>query len=153
MISAGIVPSLRIPAFAGIFSYCAKSSCNPQKNVIQYTRKRRYDGIGRSCLRARSRSGSDSPPDCHSLPSRRFAACETQTKKRIFAGMMELADVRDSKSRVREDVRVRPPLPAPNSTNPNPKPIGEGFGFVVYFDYPNFNFKQRKQNEKRRSRK
>ena len=29
-------------------------------------------GFG-SRLRARSRSGSDSPPDCHSLPSRRFA--------------------------------------------------------------------------------
>ena len=28
------------------------------------------------------------------------------------AGVMELADVRDSKSRVREDVRVRPPPPA-----------------------------------------
>ena len=29
-------------------------------------------GIGRSRLRARSRVGSDSPPDCHSLPSRRY---------------------------------------------------------------------------------
>ncbi len=31
-----------------------------------------------------------------------------------------------------------------NETNPNPKPIGEGFGFVVYFDYPNFNLKNKK---------
>ncbi len=28
-----------------------------------------------SRLRARSRVGSDSPPDCHSLPPRRYAAC------------------------------------------------------------------------------
>ena len=30
------------------------------------------------------------------------------------AGVVELADARDSKSRVRKDVRVRPPPPAPN---------------------------------------
>ena len=31
----------------------------------------------------------------------------------IYAGVVELADARDSKSRVRKDVRVRPPPPAP----------------------------------------
>ena len=30
-----------------------------------------------------------------------------------YAGVVELADARDSKSRVRKDVRVRPPPPAP----------------------------------------
>ena len=32
----------------------------------------------------------------------------------LYAGVVELADARDSKSRVRKDVRVRPPPPAPN---------------------------------------
>ena len=32
-----------------------------------------------------------------------------------YAGVVELADARDSKSRVRKDVRVRPPPPAPKS--------------------------------------
>ena len=44
-------------------------------------------------------------------------------------------------------MKVQVLLPAPNSTNPNPRPIGEGFGFVVYFDYPNFNLKQKYKNE------
>ena len=51
-----------------------------------------------------------------------------------YAGVVELADARDSKSRVRKDVRVRPPPPAPNQYNPNLFPIGDGFGFIVFFD-------------------
>lgn len=57
-----------------------------------------------------------------------------------------MADNVDSKSIVRKDMWVRVPPSAPNSTNPNPIPIGEGFGFVIYFDDPNFNLKQEKQN-------
>ena len=49
------------------------------------------------------------------------------------AGVMELADVPDSKSGPGDRVRVRPPPPAPNSRNPNPKPVGEGFGFLFVF--------------------
>ena len=67
---------------------------------------------------------------------------------KTIAGVMELADVTDSKSVGSNTVWVRVPPPAPNSTNPNPKPVGEGFGFVVYFDYPNFNSKQGKQKMK-----
>ena len=61
--------------------------------------------------------------------------------------MAELADAQDSGSCVRKDMQVQFLSPAPNSTNPNPVPIGEGFGFVVYFDYPNFNLKQKNKNE------
>ena len=38
---------------------------------------------------------------------------------RKHAGVMELADVLDSKSSGSDTVRVRPPPPAPNSKNPN----------------------------------
>ena len=38
----------------------------------------------------------------------------------VNAGVVELADARDSKSRVREDVRVRPPPPAPRRKDPLP---------------------------------
>ncbi len=61
--------------------------------------------------------------------------------------MAELADALDSGSNGRKVVQVQVLSPAPNSTNPNPRPVGEGFGFVVYFDYPNFNLKQKYKNE------
>ena len=49
-----------------------------------------------------------------------------------YAGVVELADARDSKSRVRKNVRVRPPPPAPKST---------GFYLSIFlFDYTKFNF-------------
>ena len=51
-----------------------------------------------------------------------------------IAGMMELADVPDSKSGGSDTVRVRPPLPAPNRYNPNQIfLIGDGFGLFVFF--------------------
>ena len=57
---------------------------------------------------------------------------------------MELADVTDSKSVGLITRAGSTPATGTNSMNPNPKPIGERFGFVVYFDYPNFNFKNNK---------
>ena len=50
-----------------------------------------------------------------------------------YAGVMELADVMDSKSIVGNNVPVRVRPPAPNPDNPNLFVIGEGFGFVIYF--------------------
>ena len=53
----------------------------------------------------------------------------------LLAEVVELADARDSKSRVRENVRVRPPPSAPNQYNPNPFfPVGDGFGLLLFFD-------------------
>ena len=46
-----------------------------------------------------------------------------------YAGMMELADVLDSKSSGSDTVRVQVPLPAPNSRNPNPK--GSDFSLLT----------------------
>ncbi len=48
-----------------------------------------------------------------------------------FAGMMELADVLDSKSSGSDTVRVRPPLPAPKI--PNAKAFG-----ILLFHYSHF---------------
>ena len=53
----------------------------------------------------------------------------------LFAGVMELADVTDSKSVGSDTVRVRPPPPAPKQYNPNQIfPVGDGFGLFVYFE-------------------
>ena len=45
----------------------------------------------------------------------------------FLAGMMELADVPDSKSGGSDTVRVRPPLPAPTKNSPLPFDKGEFF--------------------------
>ena len=50
----------------------------------------------------------------------------------LYAGVMELVDVADSKSADGDIVGVRVPPPAPDNDNPNPVPIGDGFGFLVY---------------------
>ena len=41
-------------------------------------------------------------------------------RRATYAGVVELADARDSKSRVRKDVRVRPPPPAPKAAQNEP---------------------------------
>ena len=51
-----------------------------------------------------------------------------------YAGVMELADVVDSKSTASDGVPVRVRPPAPNQYNPNQIfPVGNGFGLFVYF--------------------
>ena len=47
-----------------------------------------------------------------------------------IAGVMELADVPDSKSGVREDMRVRPPPPASHKNLGNDKEIYRYRGFL-----------------------
>ena len=66
-----------------------------------------------------------------------------------YAGVVELADARDSKSRVRKDVRVRPPPPAPKSRSAigaarfcivqqgsNPKALGKAPGALCNLRRP-----------------
>ena len=54
---------------------------------------------------------------------------------RVLAGVMELADVPDSKSGGSDTVRVRPPPPAPDQYNPNQIFLsGDGFGLFVFFE-------------------
>ena len=62
--------------------------------------------------------------------------------------MAELADALDSGSNGRKAVQVQVLLPAPNKNNPNLLPIGETFGFSLFFDYPNFNTKNKKTEVK-----
>lgn len=49
----------------------------------------------------------------------------------LYAGVVELADARDSKSRVRKDVRVRPPPPAPRK-KPSKCWVFLFFPFIFY---------------------
>ena len=53
-----------------------------------------------------------------------------------YAGVVELADARDSKSRVREDVRVRPPPPARVRIPGFVFAAERGFGFFIYSAHP-----------------
>ena len=52
------------------------------------------------------------------------------------ASVVELADARDSKSRVREDVRVRPPPPARVRIPGFVFAAERGFGFFIYSAHP-----------------
>ena len=54
---------------------------------------------------------------------------------KISAGMMELADVLDSKSSGSDTVRVRPPLPAPNKKSDFEK---SDFLFVLFIIHHSF---------------
>ena len=50
------------------------------------------------------------------------------------AGVMELADVLDSKSSGSDTVPVRPRSPAPDTKNPNFFQNGEEFGFFIFHE-------------------
>ena len=71
-------------------------------------------------------------PRKNGLQSEEFYGTITHGKE--IAGVMELADVTDSKSVGGDTVWVRVPPPAPNQYNPNLFPIGDGFGLFVFFD-------------------
>ena len=61
--------------------------------------------------------------------------CYNNGVEKINAGVMELADVLDSKSSGIKPVPVRPRPPAPKQYNPNQIfPVGDGFGFIVFFE-------------------
>ena len=67
----------------------------------------------------------------------------------LYAGVMELVDVTDSKSVGSDTVWVRVPPPAPRSYNPNLFPIGDGFGLLVFFDrFENTRFRTGEAAEK-----
>ena len=55
------------------------------------------------------------PPKCPPISGKRSVRPQKTTE---YAGVMELADVLDSKSSPGDRVRVRPPPPAPSSGNP-----------------------------------
>ena len=76
-----------------------------------------FRGSDRSRLRARSRSGSDSPPDCHSLPSRRFATPDCHSLRScplcVSTGVSR-GNATTNKPQLRPKCNVRGALPPPN---------------------------------------
>ena len=96
-------------------------------------------------------------PRKNGLQSEEFYGTITHGKE--IAGVMELADVTDSKSVGGDTVWVRVPPPAPNQYNPNQFfPVGDGFGLFVYFErYENTYFPngviKRPESKPRGSRK
>ena len=99
-----------VPIFAGVMELAdvTDSKCltphtvqNPESLVAQgfsKTKNLRFSGLA-SILASKFRKTSSS-----------ILTLST------YAGVVELADARDSKSRVRKDVRVRPPPPAPSES-------------------------------------